>query len=1081
MNISRSNISWIGLLFGAIFLASCQTTSLSPDIAASISLSLESGRIAPPPRKSDDLVRLLYSSKAPMKTKYIQRKADEEPPIQINTAKNTALRNDKDGINFPEDFNKKLYNFYLSRGEAAEIMGRQSQRVSDYEKAVELIVKNLGDNKKSEALTRAAEKLAWAYEGVGELEKALSSMFQSLNAIPANRDTEAAWNYRLYRHSGYAFLASWLGNYNSAESHIKLAKAALKIHKGQGDGTWTKWNELAESNIVRTEGRLAQSRGEYEKAEKFYRETVRLREKHDDKLDLSFARFHLAEALLLQGKFVEAETQAREGLSEMLEVGGSTFPSTGYHVFGLGNVLLATGRNEEAKLLAETALQIFSESAPLDEKSLPVSALRFTLATAAVITDDWPAAAEQANLIKQYHGGFDSPLMKAEPQGAALISLIDLKDKKYTEALTRAELSKALIIKKEGSDSQRVVGAIAMEATILEAMGRDDEALNKFKSIRPYLTGIGLDTNLNLTGLDNHINAKLWQISGDSYLRLLNRTNQDQLGNISVIEESFLVAQVMDNSATDKALIAASARSIGENSGLGQLIRALQDLQVRREAVLKALNYNLSQSGANRDDNLIAGLQLFVSDSEREITVIQSRISSEFPKYKKTVAPGVLTFSDLRRILRPGEALIATHIADEHTYVWAIPFEGEVAFTISNLGKSNIEKKVDTLRLAVNPDAKTLGDIPPFDIATSHELYKQLLEPIKHGWKNTRSLVVVADGTLGYLPFSLLVTKAADLQPEKGSLFSNYRAIPWLARSHAITNLPSVASLKILRDGEKKKSASMAFSGFGDPIFSKKQLKEANALDKKIRVAVKNLKTGGVSMVLRAAPKTALLESANLSVLPRLPDTSDEILSIADTLGANLNRDVYLREKANEETVKSKDLSDYRVIAFATHGLISGDLDGLSQPALAFSDPSLTNDQVNDGLLTMGEVLELKLNADWVVLSACNTASGDGTGAEAISGLGRAFFFAGTRAILVSNWPVESTSTTALTTNLFRLQADNSSLSRADALQQAMLNLIDGPGYVDTESKTAYFSYAHPIFWAPFTIVGEGGRTSPKS
>jgi CHAT domain-containing protein len=129
----------------------------------------------------------------------------------------------------------------------------------------------------------------------------------------------------------------------------------------------------------------------------------------------------------------------------------------------------------------------------------------------------------------------------------------------------------------------------------------------------------------------------------------------------------------------------------------------------------------------------------------------------------------------------------------------------------------------------------------------------------------------------------------------------------------------------------------------------------------------------------------------------------------------------------------------------------------------------------------MGEVLELKLNADWVVLSACNTASGDGTGAEAISGLGRAFFFAGTRAILVSNWPVESTSTTALTTNLFRLQADNSSLSRADALQQAMLNLIDGPGYVDTESKTAYFSYAHPIFWAPFTIVGEGGRTSPKS
>jgi len=128
----------------------------------------------------------------------------------------------------------------------------------------------------------------------------------------------------------------------------------------------------------------------------------------------------------------------------------------------------------------------------------------------------------------------------------------------------------------------------------------------------------------------------------------------------------------------------------------------------------------------------------------------------------------------------------------------------------------------------------------------------------------------------------------------------------------------------------------------------------------------------------------------------------------------------------------------------------------------------------------MGEILSLKLDADWVVLSACNTASGNGAGAEAISGLGRAFFYAGTRALLASNWPVETTSAKALTTEIFKRQAKDPSLSRAQALQQSMLGLIDGPGFRDGQGKVV-FSYAHPIFWAPFSLVGDGGGGKPAS
>jgi len=208
--------------------------------------------------------------------------------------------------------------------------------------------------------------------------------------------------------------------------------------------------------------------------------------------------------------------------------------------------------------------------------------------------------------------------------------------------------------------------------------------------------------------------------------------------------------------------------------------------------------------------------------------------------------------------------------------------------------------------------------------------------------------------------------------------------------------------------------------------------------------------------------------------LKRLPDTSEEIKSIATALGADPNQDIFLGKRASESRIKTMDLSDRRVVAFATHALVPGDLDGLDQPAIALSSPSVTGGN-EDGLLTMGEVLKLKLNADWVVLSACNTGAADGAGAEAVSGLGRAFFYAGTRAILVSMWPVETTSAKKLTTRLFKYQREDKTLSRANALQKSMLSLIDDPGLKDEVSGNIIASYAHPIFWAPFIIVGEGG------
>src|SRR5207344_2690993 len=153
------------------------------------------------------------------------------------------------------------------------------------------------------------------------------------------------------------------------------------------------------------------------------------------------------------------------------------------------------------------------------------------------------------------------------------------------------------------------------------------------------------------------------------------------------------------------------------------------------------------------------------------------------------------------------------------------------------------------------------------------------------------------------------------------------------------------------------------------------------------------------------------------------------------------------------------DLSGFKVVVFATHGLVPGDLNGLTQPALALTAPKVAAVE-GDGLLTMEEILTLKLNADWVVLSACNTGAASGAGAEAASGLGRAFFYAGTRAILVTNWSVHSQSARDVVTDLFRRQAADPKLTRSEGLRQAMIALMDGPGYLGVDGK-AEFAYAH--------------------
>ncbi len=266
----------------------------------------------------------------------------------------------------------------------------------------------------------------------------------------------------------------------------------------------------------------------------------------------------------------------------------------------------------------------------------------------------------------------------------------------------------------------------------------------------------------------------------------------------------------------------------------------------------------------------------------------------------------------------------------------------------------------------------------------------------------------------------------------------------WLAKKYTITVLPAAGSLRALRQFAKAPASREPFSGFGDPVL------EGTGEDARKRNVAALYSRGAVADV------------NEVRKLARLPESADELRAIAAALKAPA-ASIRLGAAATERAVKEADLTRYRNLAFATHGLMAGDFKGLAEPALVLTPPE-KGSELDDGLLTAGEISQLKLDADWVVLSACNTAAPDGTpGAEGLSGLARAFFYAGARSLLVSHWAVSSDAAVALTTRMFDESAKGA--SKAEALRRSMLALM---------ARTDKPYFAHPALWAPFVIVGEG-------
>jgi CHAT domain-containing protein len=282
--------------------------------------------------------------------------------------------------------------------------------------------------------------------------------------------------------------------------------------------------------------------------------------------------------------------------------------------------------------------------------------------------------------------------------------------------------------------------------------------------------------------------------------------------------------------------------------------------------------------------------------------------------------------------------------------------------------------------------------------------------------------------------------------------------------------LPSVSSLTSLRQVAKSSRAQKPYIGIGNPLLDGGDAERAK-LARQFQSCAAIMEARQDQLAQRKVQAAFSLTggTADLDQLKRLaplPETAIELCAVAERFSP-VRGDVYLASAATETNIKSLNaggqLAQYRVLHFATHGALAGQVRGTVEPGLIMTPPQQTS-RDDDGYLSSSDISALKLDADWVVLSACNTAGGDKANSEAFSGLTRAFFYAGSRALLVTHWPVNSQAAVIITTGTTNALATQRDLGRAEAFRRSLVNLIGKGG-----------AYAHPSVWAPFVLVGNGG------
>jgi len=451
---------------------------------------------------------------------------------------------------------------------------------------------------------------------------------------------------------------------------------------------------------------------------------------------------------------------------------------------------------------------------------------------------------------------------------------------------------------------------------------------------------------------------------------------------------------------------------------------------------------------------------------QTEYEEIENQIRTASPRYATLTANKPLTLAEVQQnVLDDQTALVEYALQADESYLF-VATRGAVNL-IKLPARANVEKLAMDLRAQLIPSKlqrrivgidvaeanRGLGiattapaEVSPF-VAASNALYKVVLEPAA-GMIGEKRLMVVADGALNYIPFEVL------LKTSDGGDFSS---LGYLVKTNEIIYAPSASVVGAIKQ-QRSKTANRAMLIIADPVFNSNDTRaQKRAATPATDAEARGL---GIQSALTDVAGSTPAPNAQIEGLPlaRLNGTrveADQISRLAKTSGGQA--DVWLDLDANEDNLDTRDLSKYRVIHVATHGLLNAE-----RPQFTGVVLSLVGNKTHDGFVRTDEVFNLRLGSPLVMLSACETGLGKEKRGEGVMGLTRAFMYAGAPTVGVSLWSVADKSTADLMADFYkRLLSTGDSTTSSGALRGAQLAMISGK------------KYSAPFYWAPFVLVGD--------
>ncbi len=597
---------------------------------------------------------------------------------------------------------------------------------------------------------------------------------------------------------------------------------------------------------------------------------------------------------------------------------------------------------------------------------------------------------------------------------------------KYAEAAPMAARAVKALSGREDPDVSQIVRLMIANGVASLKLGKTADAARQAAALKRLLAGNAEAATEISSFYGSFVGRKTFDWSGEA-ARLFAATGD--------VEEGFALAQLAQLTWTSQTMQGAFARFAAADPQAQAALRKVQDVSSQGE---------LSAQSASTRERMLAYMRL--------MDEVRARAPNAFQLFDTQNIPA----ASLKGLLAPDEALVM--IAPTRDEVLLFTVRGD-RLTVDRAPTPAVlvEELARRLRTSMEaPEVIRAQDLPVVDLEAAHALYKATFQPLEQRLSGVKTVHLLAGGALQRLPLHALAVEPARPLGGKGAKhaasddFAAYRNVKWLADRYNLTHVPSVATFRALRLGAAIRGVEeRPFLGFGGPA----NLKEPAA----------GAGPGGVEDLFAALTRSGA-GVAKVRDLPALPGAAESVRSLAERLGAGPGSALIgpeMSEARLRQLDQAGELARARVIAFATHGLYSGELAGEPpEPALIFTPPLTAAGPANDGLLLASEIARLKLNADWVLLLACNTAETNAPAEiEPLSGLAQSFLVAGARSLLISHWRAGDQATNALAGEIFAQTAGD----KAARLHASMRKL--------RQEGTPL--QVHPAVWAPFFLVGD--------